>query len=258
MKEQQEISQDSLFNGELVCYQSKHGYRFSIDAVLLAHFCQDLRRSTILDLGCGCGVIAMILLYRKVEDIVYVHGIEYQSNLAALAEKNGKANNIAEKFTITLGDYTTLPDYYGPESFTHVICNPPFYSVGKGRPSANEENYWARHQVHTTIDDIARNVAYVLKNKGLFAIIYPADQISELLSALLNFNLQPKKIQFVYSYPGAATATLVLAEFKKNGGSGVKVTSPLFIYRHQKGPYSDEVAKMYQPNSIVFSGCNVS
>lgn len=258
MRNSKDISQDSLFNGSLVCFQNKHGYRFSIDSVLLAHFTQNLRRATVLDLGCGCGVMAMILLYRRKKDISHVEGIEYQSSLAALAQENSRVNNFEKKFTVTLGDYTQLKNYYDPEYFSNVICNPPFYSFGRGRPSSTEETHLARHQVDSTTSDMAKNIFFVLQNKGILTIVYPADQFAELLSTLVNHNLQPKKIRFVYSYPESTIATLVLLECKKNGGSGVKIASPLFIYDFKNGPYSAEVAKMYQPNPEVKQGCDVS
>lgn len=258
MKNSKDISQDSLFNGSLICYQNKHGYRFSIDSVLLAHFTQNLRRATVLDLGCGCGVMAMILLYRKTKDILHVEGIEYQSSLATLAQENSRVNSLEKKFTVTLGDYTQLRNYYDPESFSNVICNPPFYSVGRGRSNSVEETYFARHQVNSTTNDLAKNIFFILQNKGILTIVYPAEQFAELLSILIKHSLQPKKIRFVYSYPESTSATLVLLECKKNGGSGVKVASPLFVYDCKNGPYSAEVAEMYQPNSEVKQGCDVS
>lgn len=251
MKYQQETSQDSLFNGELVCYQHKHGYRFSMDAVLLAHFSLSLHRATVLDLGCGCGVLAMILLYRKNDEIFQIHGLEYQHSLAKLAKQNSRANGFTDKFTINVGDYRKLSHTFQPESFTNVICNPPFYSLGKGRTSAHEEIYLARHQVKGSLAELAKNVFFVLKNKGVLTIIYPAEQFAELLSTFLKYKLQPKRVRLVYSYPEVTHASLVMVELKKNGASGMKVASPLFIYVRKNGPYSDEVALMYHSNSDI-------
>ena len=49
---------DALFNNKLVIYQQKRGYRFSVDAVLLAGLTRVRRDDHILDLGTGCGVIS--------------------------------------------------------------------------------------------------------------------------------------------------------------------------------------------------------
>ena len=57
-------SEDTLFSGRLICRQPEHGYRFSVDAVLAAHFAGPAATDRVLDLGCGCGVIGLILAHR--------------------------------------------------------------------------------------------------------------------------------------------------------------------------------------------------
>ena len=64
-----DIEKNNLFNGELSCDQHRGGYRFSIDAVLLAHFISVKKKERILDLGTGSGVISLILLYRYADII---------------------------------------------------------------------------------------------------------------------------------------------------------------------------------------------
>ncbi|MCW5198647.1 SAM-dependent methyltransferase, partial [Desulfobulbus sp. F3] len=58
------LTDDTLFNDRVICRQHRDGYRFSIDAVLLAHFCRPAARNMVLDIGCGCGVISLILCCR--------------------------------------------------------------------------------------------------------------------------------------------------------------------------------------------------
>ncbi|HQN19035.1 MAG TPA: SAM-dependent methyltransferase, partial [Syntrophobacteraceae bacterium] len=56
---------DALFNGNLILYQHKKGYRFSVDAVLLAGLTQVRSHDRIVDLGTGCGVVPLIFAYRN-------------------------------------------------------------------------------------------------------------------------------------------------------------------------------------------------
>lgn len=60
----QSVSNDTLFDGKLHCRQHTYGYRFSIDSVLLADFCMSWKDAEILDLGCGCGVLGLILFLK--------------------------------------------------------------------------------------------------------------------------------------------------------------------------------------------------
>ncbi|MCI5121248.1 MAG: SAM-dependent methyltransferase, partial [Candidatus Electrothrix sp. AUS4] len=55
----------------------------------------------------------------------------------------------------------------------------------------------------------------------------------------------PKRIQPVYSYPEDDQARLVMIEAMKNGGEGVRLLPPLYIYQYPDGPYSAEVEAMY-------------
>ena len=240
-----EITRDSLFDGDLVCYQNRSGYRFSIDSVLLAHFCKNWKNASILDLGCGCGILGLVLTYRNRQNISELVGIEYQQSLVQLAEKNIKINKLESCFRVLHGDYKNIKRFVEAESFTHVICNPPFYQVGSGRPSKQQEAYLARHQVAAKPVDIARAIYFALKNKGTASLVYPAEQAAELISVLINLKIQPKVLQPVFSYPEAKEASLIMLECRKNGGTGLKIRRPLFIYQEKHGSYSREVEKMY-------------
>jgi tRNA1Val (adenine37-N6)-methyltransferase len=243
-----EITKDTMFNGGLICYQHKDGYRYSIDSILLAHFTLHWKSASILDLGCGCGIIGMVMLYRNSPNILYIEGIEYQEQLVFLARMNSKENRLEEKMHITHGDYVDINTYYKAETFSHVICNPPFYEIGRGRPSVHNEAYLARHQTVSSTADLAASIAFVLKNRGSLAIVYPADLSIQLLSLLKEKSIEPKRLQPVYSYPEASSASLILLECIKNGGVGMKLLPPLYIYTQQNGDYTKEVKKMYQPH----------
>ncbi len=242
-----EITKDKMFDGDLVCYQHKDGYRYSIDSILLAHFALHWKCTSILDLGCGCGIIGMVLLYRNAQYIQHIEGIEFQEQLVSLANRNSRENELDDKMTITHGNYVEINKYYKAESFNHIICNPPFYEKGRGRPSLHNEAYLARHQTASTTADLAASIAFALKNRGSLAIIYPADLIAQLVSVLQEKKIEPKLFQPVYSYPEASTASLVLLECVKNGGVGLKLLQPLFIYTKKNGDYTEEVKKMYLP-----------
>lgn len=247
MKNNSELSYDTIFEGRLRCWQHSKGYRFSIDSVLLAHFCLHWKKAEILDMGCGCGILGLILLYRIADNITSIEGLEYQHSLAKLARLNIKENGFEHCFNIIEGDYSNISCLYKSERFSHIICNPPFYKPGSGRTSSNEEAKYARHQKQSTLLDIAAGISYVLKNKGTAALIYPADRLAELISQLIGKKLQPKRLRFIYSYPEAKEANIVLIECVKNGGEGMKVLSPLYIYSSKKGSYTEEVENMYLP-----------
>ncbi len=236
------ISRDTLFNGRLVCRQHRHGYRFSVDAVLLAHFVRPAAR--VLDLCAGCGVIGLIMLFRTPE--IEVTAVELQAALARLIRDNARENGYAKRLTVYQLDAVDLHKTLAPESFDLVVCNPPFRSASSGRISHGSEAALARHEITAGIVDFTRAAAFAVKNRGRVAMIYPANRFAVLVEALAKWQLIVKRVRPVYSYPQSDTAVLVLVEAVKNGGSGLHFLEPLFLHTCSDGPYTDEVITMYE------------
>ncbi len=239
------FSLDSLFDGAMYCKQNKQGYRFSVDAVLAAHFLTVRKGDTVLDLGCGCGIIGLILMFRWKHLLLKVSGLEIQPTLADLARDNVVTNGFEELMTVVEGDLQEIDTCFPAESFSKVICNPPFYKPSRGRGSANNEAYVARHQVLATLEKVIDASRYCVKNRGNVIMIYPADGLAELLHVMRSRSLEPKRIQMVYSHKHDENAQLVLIDAVKNGGLGIKVLQPFYIYRDRNGPYSDAMQRLY-------------
>lgn len=240
------ISRDSLFDGRLVCLQHRQGYRFSVDAVLAAHFQPPARGASLLDLGCGCGVIGLIAMYRWDQRIVQLTGLEVQPQLAELARCNYRENGFTGKCRVVHGDLRNILALLEPESFSQVICNPPFYKLGSGRQNSDGESLLARHQILANLDETVAAAAAVLRSGGYLVMIYPAEELSELLISLSVHRLEAKRLQCVYSYPDVtAAARMVVVSAVKNGGRGVQVLPPFYIYRQKNGDYSPAMQRLY-------------
>jgi tRNA1Val (adenine37-N6)-methyltransferase len=248
-----DISEDSLYNGALILRQHRLGYRFSIDAVLLAHFVQYSRGMSVLDLGTGCGVILLLLLYRYGNNLGPAVGIEIQSELAQRARENLLANGCEERGAIIEGDFRQCPSLIPPESFDVVVCNPPFFALGCGRASSSEQARRARHQVLAGMEDVCTAAAYAVRNRGTVAIIYPAEKVGEAIILGKKQRLEMKRLRFVYSYPEKNDkARLVLIEYCKNGGEGSEVVSPLYIYQQKNGAFTEEMENFYKANGSQY------
>ncbi|NLZ16204.1 MAG: methyltransferase [Desulfobulbaceae bacterium] len=239
-------SADTLFGGRLVCHQPRNGYRFSVDAVLLAHFVRPRRGWRILDLGCGCGVVALIIAYRFLN--CTLSAVECQHDLALIAGHNVQANGFQARIQVVEADLRHLQGVLSPESFDLVVCNPPYFAQNKGRLSKNVQAAQARHDLTATLTDFIRAAAYAVKNRGRVAFIYPASSQAILQQQLLDHRLSPKRMQVVYSYPAADRAALVLVEAMKNGGDDCRIMPPFYLYSQAGGTCSDPVQELYQEN----------
>lgn len=245
-----EKSCDTLFEGDLSCVQHIDGYRFAVDPVLLAHFVRLKKEESVLDLGAGCGVLGLILLYRFSRCISSLIAFELQSGLTALCRENVVANSFQEKMNVVQGDLRTIRNFFPAGVFSTVVCNPPFYSLGRGRTSINAEALLARHQIECSLDDVLLAAAYAVKNKGKLFLVYPAELLAVLSVALTEQGFAIKRIQFIYSYPEmGANAKLLLVEAIRNGGEGLRVEEPLYIYERKDGEYSLALQKMYRRNA---------
>jgi len=238
------LTHDTLFKGLLVCKQYRSGYRFSIDAVLSAHFCRPEAHDTILDLGSGCGIIGLVLAFRYPS--VTVTGIEIQSELVELAKKNIVDNGMQSRITIIEGNYRHTPDFIVAESYDLVVSNPPYGRQGKGRISGEQQRARARHEIDARLSDMVQAAAYAVRNKGKVVIVYPAEQCISLIEEMKRRNIEPKRLQSVYSYPGDDDAILVLIEAVKNGGEDVRLLPPFYIHTEKNGPYSEAMQRCYQ------------
>jgi tRNA1(Val) A37 N6-methylase TrmN6 len=239
-----DLTEDTLFGGRLICRQCRHGYRFSVDAVLVAHFAIPKPGQRVLDLGCGCGVIGLILAHRQPR--ITVSSLEMQEELAALAEANGKLNGFGDRFRVIRGDVRKISGAVAPETYDLVICNPPYRKKGSGRINRGEQATLARHELSGEINDFVRAAAFSVKNRGKVGFVYPARRSNTLLLALHEYRLTPKRLQAVYSYPGAESACLVLVEAVKNGGEQIEILAPFFIYARRNGNYTPAMHALYE------------
>lgn len=237
------LTEDSLFAGRLQCVQPRHGYRFSIDAVLLAAFIAPGPGSRILDLGAGNGIVSLIIAYRWPETVLTA--LEIQPELVELAGHNSRANGFQERIRVMAGDYRRIADCLPAASFDLVVCNPPYRKAGSGRLNAGAQQAVARHELAGDFSAVAGASAYALRKGGRAAYVYPAERGAALIHELKKIGLETKRLQVVYSYPGAA-GKLLLVEAVKGGGEGLKVLPPFYVYQEKDGPYSPEMEACYR------------
>ena len=216
-------SMDEFMDGRLKLIQSKTGYRFSIDAILLSQFVTIKRGDRIVDLGTGCGIIPLILLLTR--PVGHTFGLEIQKDLADQAARNTLLNGYENRMGVILGDIRHPP--FAPSSADVVTCNPPYRPKNSGRINPDLQRAIARHEMLASLDDILNAASRTLRAKGRLAMIYPAVRLVEVLVRMRGFNLEPKRIRIVY--PGMESeAKLALVEASLGGRKGLKVLPPLF------------------------------
>ncbi|HIS91267.1 MAG TPA: SAM-dependent methyltransferase, partial [Candidatus Faecisoma merdavium] len=131
------------------------------------------------------------------------------------------------------------------ESFDVITCNPPFFKVSE-QSNLNKSDYKtiARHEVKLNLDDIFKISKKLLKNNGYVAIVHRPERLLDILESMKKYNIEPKKIQFIYPKTNME-ANILLVEGKKNGNKGLKILPP--IYTHlENGEYTEQIKKYFE------------
>jgi len=213
---------DGFMDGRLRLIQSRSGYRFSIDAILLSQFVTARKGDVLVDLGTGCGIIPLILLLTS--PIHYALGLELQWPLADQASRNVRLNGFGGNMAVVLGDIRQPP--LRPHFADVVVCNPPYRKKESGRINPDPQRAIARHEIRASLEDILSAARELLKPKGRLAMIYPAFRLADVLWKMRKFRLEPKRVRVVY--PGLSSeAKLVLIEACLEGRGGLKILPPI-------------------------------
>ena len=238
-----EVSSDSFFNGRIRIRQNRSGYRFSIDAVLLACHAGPRPADRVLDLGTGCGIIPLIMAFRNPG--IQVYGIEVQEELSDLAALNVRENRMQERITILCKDMQALKADMIAGLVDLVVCNPPYRKSNSGRRNPDHQRAVARHEIKASLFDVILTAQRLLRVAGRFVVIYTAERTAELLTQMRADRIEPKMLRCIHS-DRHSEAKLVLVEGVKGGRPGIRIEPPLILYDHT-GAYTPEVTRMFEP-----------
>jgi len=229
----------TFLTGDYKVLQDNDGYLFSADSVLLANLAKIGVEDSVIDLGTGSGVLAILTAVKK--GAKRVVGIEIDSATADMARRSVKMNKLDDKIAIITGDVKCIKDFVRAGEFDKAICNPPYFSADDGFGTEGVKAT-ARKQGENTIDHFVKAGAYALKNGGDFFVVYKADRLVEIATALHENGLEPKHITYVYPKLSKGVDTVIISA-KKGGKTGLQ--SSTLILMDEEGKYLDKVKELY-------------
>ena len=233
---------DDLEYKGLKIIQNKDGFCFGIDSVLISDFAKDMRKgSTVLDLGTGTGIISILL--SKKQDNLKIYGIEIQEDVAEMASRSVRLNNLQDSISIINDNLKNLGNHFQPNSIDVIVTNPPYKKNNTGLKNDDYRNLVSRHEIECTLEDIISISKKLLKDKGEIYMINRAERLVDIVSCMRNYKLEPKVIRFVHSKQNEKP-NLVLIKAVKNAGEFLKIEKPLVVYRDD-GEYTDEILEIY-------------
>jgi tRNA1(Val) A37 N6-methylase TrmN6 len=240
---------DRLGHQGLRIIQNPEKFKFTIDAFLLTGFINPRPKESLIDLGTGGGVLALLIAGSKKVGPVY--GLEIQPELAEMARRSVTLNGLEDKVRILTGDLRDLPPELKLNSFDFVIANPPYYPAGKGVISPNQALAMARFEIGCKLEEVIIAAKRLVKGNGRFALIYPTERLVELLIALEGHHLTPKRICFIHPKPGVKS-NLCLVESRPGAGREVEILPPIIV-SDQNGEYSEQMNRIFIGEKISLS-----
>ena len=226
---------DMFYQGRIQALQKKHGYRFSMDAPLLADFIQTGADEDLLELGTGNGIISLLLSIKKFRLLT---AVEIQTSLADLARRNVFLNNLQDMIHVVHQD---LRSYKPGVMYDVIFSNPPYHRKDNGRQSLNLEKAIAKHELKCEIFDIMRTASRLLKRKGRAYFIFPVRRQEEFMRAVERVDLKIAKRRDVCPRDKSAP-NLFLSEC--GFSSDTSDLLPPLILLDQEGKYTAEAQEI--------------
>lgn len=232
---------DDLQNNGLRILQKTSGFRFGMDAVLLAHFTRLRKGDHVADLGTGTGILP--LLMSQDEPTASFFAFEWQADMADLARRNAALNGLGERIHLYDDDLRNAPLRLGRESMHAVVCNPPYGKQGGGIQSSTDPQRLARHETECSLTALVQACAALLRNQGRLWMCFPAARALELMDALRSCKLEPKRLRMVCA-KASKPPYLVLIEAVKNARPMLKWLPMLIVYT-ENGQETEELRAIY-------------
>ena len=232
---------DDLQRNGYKIIQNPQKFCFGMDAVLLSGFARVKKAERVIDLGTGTGIIPILLEAKTPGE--HFTGLEIQPESADMAARSVRYNGLEDRISIVTGDIKDAANLFGASSFDVVTSNPPYMTKEHGLVNDADAKTIARHEVLCSLEDLISQTAKLLKPNGRCYFVHRPFRLVEILSMMSAYQVEPKRIQFVYPYVDKEP-NMVLVEGMRGGRPRIQVEPPLVVY-DKDGRYTQELLEMY-------------
>ncbi|GFZ33697.1 SAM-dependent methyltransferase [Clostridium zeae] len=232
---------DDLQLGGIHLIQKKDGFRFGVDAVLLANFANVKNNSRVIDMCTGTGIVPFILAGKtKASSIT---GLEIQEEMVEMANRSIKINELEDKMDFICGDLTNLQLLKSIKKADVVTVNPPYKLASSGIINPSDKTAIARHEILCTLEDVISAARVLLKDNGRLYMVHRPERLADIFCLMRKYRIEPKRVRMVHPNT-TREPNIVLVEGQRDGGKFMKWEAPLYVY-NDNGQYSDEIEKIY-------------
>lgn len=216
-----------FLKGRLKVVQGLRGYRFSVDAVLLANFIDEPEDNRIVDLGTGCGIIPLIMAAER--HYKEITGVEIQDQLAGYAVESVSLNKLEKKIKILNTDFRSFIDNQPSKLFDAAVANPPYKKPGTGKINPSKEKAIARHEIKCSLEDLVLSASAATKKHAAFYAVYIPLRFDELVTELRKNEYHIERFCSVHPHEGEPASLFMVKAVKRSSRETV-IEPPIFIH----------------------------
>jgi tRNA1Val (adenine37-N6)-methyltransferase len=168
------------------------GMKLTGDAVLLGSIAKPPLSGYVLDIGCGCGILSLMMAQQSKD--AEIQAIDIDEAAVIETQKNFERSLWKTRLSVV---QISVQQYAAENkaTFNHIICNPPYFR--NSLKSQNPEKRIARHTVTLSTEELFEAVENLLADNACFWVIFPADELKQNLQLALRFNLFAKRCTLV-------------------------------------------------------------
>ena len=179
-------------------------FRPGTDSFLLSSLPKLSAGLRVCDLGCGTGLLGLLLLQRQSE--LTITGIDIQPAAVALAERAAAENRLTDRLTFQCIDLRQVRQHFSTGSFDLVVCNPPYYPPACGKVSADNARRTARSETEASLADICAAASYLLRWGGKFCLVHKPERLTDTACALREAGMETADVARLYLAGGFGSA----------------------------------------------------
>jgi tRNA1Val (adenine37-N6)-methyltransferase len=214
-----------------------------MDPFLISGHIQPLGYEKIIDVGCGCGIIPLILAFRHPD--LKITGIEIQEELSGFAKQNIIVHGLENTIHIIHEDIKNITPSHMNGKADIIVSNPPYKQKNSGRLNPNSQKAIARHEITLDLDTLFKCSSTLLHKNGRFFIVFPAQRLPELILTMAQYKFTPDFIRFVHIKKNTPAKRVILCAVKKQCRD-CSIDPPLYIYSSEN-KFSNEYLSLFKP-----------
>ncbi len=237
---------DLIQKNGLGIIQNSDWFSYGIDAVLLSHFAEVKKQATVVDFGCGTGIIPLLLNINNKTAKIY--GIEKQYSVYEMAKRSIQYNQLNEMIELKNIDIKEVFNHFEKSSIDVVVSNPPYFQKGGALINDGGIKATSRHETSCTLEDFIKIASGLLKEKGCFYMVHRPMRAVDIFYYCRKYRLEPKLIQYVYPKKNKPP-NIFLVKCIKSGNPELKYLDNLYVY-DDDGNYTKALIDVYRGLNI--------